>query len=147
MAADSTHTWTTDLVIPSQRGAGKQFLTDLLDHLHAYHWPEPDIFGIHLSVEEAVVNAIKHGNRLDPDKTVEIHCQLNAHRLWIKIIDQGCGFDPAAVPDCTADENLEVPSGRGILLMKSFMNRVEYSPTGNSVIMEKTRAMANHVSS
>jgi len=131
--------WTADLVIPSLRGAGKPFLTELLDRLHELEWSEADIFGIHLSVEEAVVNAIKHGNRLDPDKSVKICCRLQPDRLWIEILDEGPGFDPECVPDCTADENLEVPSGRGITLMKSFMTHVEYNRCGNGVIMEKHR--------
>jgi serine/threonine-protein kinase RsbW len=135
-------TWSVDLRIPSERGAGKSFLNDLLDHLHGAQWPETDIFGIHLSVEEAVVNAIRHGNKLDPAKTVHIQCELKPELLRVEITDQGAGFDPEAVPDCTADENLEVPSGRGVMLIKSFMSHVAYNKCGNGVIMEKIRSAA-----
>jgi serine/threonine-protein kinase RsbW len=138
--AELLGTWSTDLVIPSLRGAGKPFLTELLDRLHELQWPETDIFGIHLSVEEAVVNAIRHGNQLDPEKTVRIHCRLQPDKLWIEILDEGPGFDPEEVPDCTADENLEVPSGRGIMLMRSFMTHVAYNACGNGVVMEKIRS-------
>ena len=55
------------------------------------------------------------------------------------MIDEGQGFNPATVPDCTLDERLEVPSGRGVMLMRTFMTRIEYSAAGNSVLLEKIR--------
>jgi serine/threonine-protein kinase RsbW len=137
--AETGGSWSTDLTIPSERGAGKPFLNDLLSQLHHFNWPETDIFGIHLSVEEAVVNAIKHGNAHDPNKKVHIQCKVDDKNLHIAIQDEGPGFNPEDVPDCTEDENLEVPSGRGLMLMRSFMTRVEYNNCGNGVVMEKVR--------
>ncbi len=134
-----TGCWSVDLTIPSVRGAGKDFISDLLSALHGGGWSEHEIFGIHLAVEEAVVNAIKHGNRHDDTKQVRIRCQLDVDRLWIEVIDEGPGFNPDDVPDCTCDDNLDIPNGRGIMLMRSFMSRVEYSPTGNCVTLEKRR--------
>jgi serine/threonine-protein kinase RsbW len=122
------------------RGAGKPFINDLLRELSANGWPDQEIFGVHLAVEEALVNAIKHGNQLDENKQVRVCCRLFPDRLWIEIADEGVGFDPQCVPDCTADENLCVPNGRGIMLMRSFMSKVQYSPEGNRVVMEKERA-------
>jgi serine/threonine-protein kinase RsbW len=55
----------------------------------------------------------------------------------IRITDEGDGFDPGQVPDCTADDRLEMPGGRGVMLMKSFMTRIEYNAKGNSVLLEK----------
>ncbi len=52
---------------------------------------------------------------------------------------RGKRFNPDDVPDCTADENLEVPSGRGVMLIKNFMNNVKYNECGNGLIMEKLR--------
>ena len=57
----------------------------------------------------------------------------------IRIADEGAGFNPQCVADCTADENLETPNGRGIMLMRNFMSRVEYNASGNCVTMEKLR--------
>jgi serine/threonine-protein kinase RsbW len=131
--------WSTTLTFPSLRGAGKPFINDLLRELSQCGWSEQEVFGVHLAVEEALVNAIKHGNQLDESKQVRVCCRLFTDRLWIEIADEGCGFDPRCVPDCTADENLDVPNGRGIMLMRSFMSRVEYSPQGNCVVLEKQR--------
>ena len=90
-------------------------------------------------VEEAIVNAIVHGNKLDPAKTVRVSCAVTPQMARIEITDAGVGFDPAAVPDCTRDERLEVPSGRGVMLMRSFMTTIAYNARGNSVLLEKQR--------
>lgn len=140
--SDDHWTWCTDRVIPSETGAGKVVLEELLARLEAENWVQHDIFGIHLAMEEALVNAIKHGNRLDANKHVHICCKLSPKRFWVRIADEGPGFDPEAVADCTQLENLDIPSGRGIMLMKSFMSRVEYNERGNCVVMEKQRQPA-----
>ena len=133
-------TWKAERVIPSDPAAGKQVLDELLAQLHSKEWIEHDIFGIHLSMEEALVNAIKHGNRHDPSKQVHVNCQVSRDKVRIEITDEGPGFKPEEVPDCTDIDRLDVPSGRGIMLMRSFMSFVEYSDRGNTVVMEKERA-------
>ncbi|MCL6501030.1 MAG: ATP-binding protein [Pirellulales bacterium] len=133
-------TWSVQQAIPSETGAGKRILEEVLDQLAAQQWGDHDIFGVHLALEEALVNAIRHGNRSDASKRVHVHCKISADRVWVEIRDEGAGFDPRAVPDPTDDENLEVPSGRGIMLMRTFMSRVEYNEQGNCVVMEKHRA-------
>lgn len=119
--------------------AGKNVLDELLQQLRHRQWPDSDVFGIHLATEEALVNAIKHGNRMDKGKFVDISIVLSAKRVWIEITDQGSGFDPRAVPDCTAPENLEIPSGRGLRLMRHFMSKIEHNDQGNRVTMAKER--------
>lgn len=119
--------------------AGKNVLDELLRQLRHRQWPDSDVFGIHLATEEALVNAIKHGNRMDKGKFVDISIVLSAKRIWIEITDQGSGFDPRAVPDCTAPENLEIPSGRGLRLMRHFMSKIEHSDQGNRATMAKKR--------
>ena len=96
-----------------------------------------DQFGIRLSVDEAVTNAIKHGNRLSPDKKVRIEFRRSEAGVRIEIEDEGDGFRPQDVPDCTLDENLDCPTGRGLMLMREFMTRIEYSEKGNRVVLEK----------
>jgi len=132
-------TWHVEQVIPSDLSAGKQVLADILRRLHESEWEEDDIFGVHLSLEEAIVNAIKHGNRLDAEKQVRIDCELSPRGLCVQIADQGPGFNPQSIPDCTCEENLDNPSGRGIMLMKTFMSSVEFNDTGNQVTMRKER--------
>ena len=64
---------------------------------------------------------------------------MSPERLWIQIRDEGAGFNPEEVPDPTDPDHLEIPSGRGIMLMRAFMTRVEYNDLGNCVVMEKQR--------
>ena len=98
---------------------------------------------IGLSVREAVANAIKHGNRLDPDKRVSIELDVSKDELMIKISDEGEGFDPGKLPDPLSKENLLRPNGRGILFMTSFMDEIDYSFVNNKgmvVTMRKSLA-------
>ena len=134
-------TWSYDNAIPSDTAEGKRIVEELLGQLQRHEWAEHDVFGIHLAVEEAIVNAIKHGNQDDPAKLVHVVIQLSKERMWIQVTDQGAGFNPEEVPDPTDDDNLELPSGRGLMLMRSFMALVEYNETGNSVVMEKERTV------
>ncbi len=96
-----------------------------------------DIFSIRLALEEALINAIKHGNQLDRTKKVYIAYRILEDRFEVKITDDGPGFDPADVPDPTAIENLERPCGRGLMLMRHYMQEVAYNSTGNSVSMSR----------
>ncbi|MES1213435.1 MAG: ATP-binding protein [Singulisphaera sp.] len=131
--------WRTEQVIPSDNGAGKRVLDEILGQLAAHEWSERDIFSVHLALEEALVNAIKHGNRCDVSKSVHVLCELSKDRLRVRIEDEGPGFNPDQVPDCTGADRLEMPCGRGVLLMRSFMNSVEFSDKGNCVEMTKCR--------
>lgn len=125
--------------IPSDVLAGREVMEHLLSELEAVDWIQEELFGVHLAVEEALVNAIRHGNKEDVNKQVRVLCRVATDRLLIEIEDEGTGFVPDDVPDCTEEENLEVPSGRGIMLMRSFMTRVEYNDQGNRVVLEKVR--------
>ena len=122
-----------------QTNAGKRFLDEVLAQLEVHEYTSRDIFGVHMAVEEALVNAIKHGNGLDAHKKVRVVCQLSKECLRIEIEDEGPGFDPAQVPDPTEEGNRELPCGRGLMLMRSFMSKVEYNKAGNRVVMEKQR--------
>ena len=90
-------------------------------------------FAVRAAVEEALANAIEHGNRLDTDRRVTVEYQVDESAATIEVADQGPGFDPGAVPDPTRPENIDIPSGRGITLMKAFMSEVEVVPPGNRV--------------
>lgn len=80
-----------------------------------------------VAVRESVVNAIKHGNQLDENKRVAVVFTIHPAALEVKVQDQGAGFDPEAVANPTADENLLKAYGRGIFFMRSFMDEVSYS--------------------
>jgi len=131
---------TTEKRIPSDTGEARKVLDELLGVLAQNQWAEEDTFGIHLAVEEALMNAIKHGNQRDPAKLVSVDYRLSPTHLQIMVEDEGEGFDPEAVPDPTLEENLELPSGRGLMLMRTFMTNVEFNDKGNRVSMEKTKS-------
>jgi len=141
--SDSSWNSLRKFFIPSDTLAGKQVIDELLLHLQEHSWIEHHIFGVHLAVEEAVVNAIKHGNSSDQDKKVHIAYMVSDTCFRIEITDEGEGFDPGDVPDPTDDEHLEVPSGRGVMLMRYYMSMVEFNDQGNCVTMEKHREDAS----
>jgi serine/threonine-protein kinase RsbW len=136
---DNSWTWKADVSLPSERGAGLPILHQLLDELRNNGWSDRQVFGVHMAVEEGLVNAIVHGNRSCAEKQVQVCIRLSPERLRVEIADEGPGFCPEGVPDCTCDENLHVPSGRGIMLMRNFMTRVDYNERGNAVVMEVDR--------
>ena len=139
MSNTSDSTWTHQATLPSICGAGHQFMADLLGALKQHHWSAKEIFGVHLAVEEALVNAIRHGNGSDENKEVRVTCKLRPDHLFLEIVDEGSGFDPTEVPDCTDAQNLHRSNGRGIMLMRKYMSRVEYMDGGHRVVMEKRR--------
>ena len=94
---------------------------------------------VHLALEEAFLNAAQHGNKLDPTKKVKIDYALTAEEIEISITDQGGGFNPNSVPDPRSDENLYKPDGRGLLLIQSYMDTVEFNESGNRVRMVKQK--------
>jgi serine/threonine-protein kinase RsbW len=107
--------------------------------LKAQQYSEHDIFSIRLAVEEALVNAIKHGNRMDRSKKVQVSYRVQPDHFEVCICDEGSGFDPQDVPDPTAEENLERPCGRGLMLMRHYMSEVSFTTPGNAVLMRKRR--------
>jgi serine/threonine-protein kinase RsbW len=135
-AADA---WRLSVELPSERGSNRKVTDELLAQLGAHGWSPSDIFAIHLAAEEAIVNAIVHGNKLDVRKKVHVECLVSDEVARIEVTDEGNGFDPACVPDCTQDERLEASSGRGVMLMRSFMTRIAYNSKGNGVVLEKRR--------
>jgi serine/threonine-protein kinase RsbW len=97
---------------------------------------EEAIHYMSVAIRESVVNAMKHGNRLDEGKRVTVEFTLQPTALEVRVEDQGAGFDPGSVPDPVAEENLLKAYGRGIFFMKSFMDEVTYSfpPQGGTQV-------------
>jgi serine/threonine-protein kinase RsbW len=95
-----------------------------------------DAHWIGIAVREAVANAVKHGNRQDPDKKVQLDFGVEDGELVIRVLDEGGGFDPDEVESPLEPENVLKPSGRGIFYMKNFMDQIEYSfrPDGGTVV-------------
>jgi serine/threonine-protein kinase RsbW len=87
---------------------------------------EDQIFQVTMAVREAAVNAVLHGNAYNPEKKITASFENNGSSLIIRICDQGHGLDPATLPDPLAPENLLSGSGRGIFLIRSFMDEVHF---------------------
>jgi serine/threonine-protein kinase RsbW len=107
----------------------------ILSELKANKYKQEDIFAVHLALEEAFINAITHGNKMNSDKEVKIDYSVGLDKFEISMMDEGEGFDPSAVPDPRYGENLYKINGRGLLLMHSYMDVVEFNNRGNSVHM------------
>jgi serine/threonine-protein kinase RsbW len=135
--SDLASTPFTDVTIPSDPAEARRVQDEIERLLASRQASDPEIFSVRLALEEALVNAIKHGNQMDRSKTVRIAYRLLPDHLEIHITDEGTGFDPCEVPDPTAVENLERPCGRGLMLMKHYMSEVVFNARGNSVLMRK----------
>jgi len=114
-------------------------LNDIVAAMDRFAYPIKDLFGVRLALEEALVNAVKHGNRCDPAKEVRLRYWVNAEVVVLQVEDEGDGFDPSGVPDPLLPENLERPSGRGLFLIRKYMTWTEYNERGNCVTMCKHR--------
>jgi len=130
-----------NITIPSDVSEGQRVQERIVQMLEERDFTDRDVFGVRLALEEAIVNAIKHGNKYADDKQVTIAWELDDSCVKIKIEDEGPGFDPEDVPDPTLLENLERPCGRGIMLMKNFMTLCEYQDSGRRVVLEKARTV------
>jgi serine/threonine-protein kinase RsbW len=107
----------------------------ILAQLKANNFSQEDIFAVHLALEEAFINAVRHGNKMDPGKQIKIDYSVDLDKIEISMTDQGDGFDPKAVPDPRVGENLYKPEGRGLLLIRAYMDVVEFNERGNRVRM------------
>jgi serine/threonine-protein kinase RsbW len=137
-----TNDWITTLSrrIPSHPELACELIRGFISQLEAAGWNEADIFAVHMALEESIMNAIKHGNKSDPAKSVEVLAKFSEGRFEAVIVDQGEGFALEDVPDPTLDENLELSSGRGVKLIQTFMDEVEYLDGGRRIRMLKIRS-------
>jgi serine/threonine-protein kinase RsbW len=138
-AAASNEEFTGRFVLTSAREEIERAEKSLLLAIEQKQYDRSSLFAIRLALEEALTNAFKHGNKGDPSKTVRLHCDIQVDAVTIDVIDEGSGFDPDAVPDPTESENLEIPSGRGLTLMRAYMTEVQILPPGNRVKMKYVR--------
>ncbi len=107
----------------------------ILSELKANDFSQEDAFAVHLALQEAFLNALKHGNKMDAGKQVKIDYVLDSDRIEISMTDEGNGFDPGSIPDPRVGQNLYKTEGRGLLLIRSYMDVVRFSERGNCVHM------------
>jgi len=128
-----------DEIIPSELTEARRLQTEIEEALQANQFAEKEIFAIKLALEEALVNAIKHGNQMDATRKVHVRYHVSLVGFDILIADEGPGYDPADVPDPTDPENLERPCGRGLFMMRAYMTEVDVRGRGNELFMRKLR--------
>ena len=115
-------------------------LTDVIGAMEEVGYGARDTFAVGLALEEAVINAVKHGHGNDPRKQARIGWVVSASAVRLVVEDDGAGFDPDRVPDPCLPENRERPGGRGVFLMRSYMSWVRFNGAGNGVGMCRYRS-------
>lgn len=127
-----------DAWMPSEIGAISPTVEQLMRIIEAWRCIAGSEFAVELALREALNNAVIHGNGMDPNKSVEVHCRCQrGNGVWLIVRDHGRGFDATAVPDPVTLQGLEAEHGRGIFLMKSAMDEVSFKRKGTEVHMRK----------
>ncbi|MDR0703541.1 MAG: ATP-binding protein [Planctomycetaceae bacterium] len=132
--------WSKDCSFPSDMNIAHDLIEEVMEQIRLGGWDNKEEFAVNMALEEALVNAIQHGNGSDPAKQVHFSCRLNDQRLYVRIEDEGAGFDPNAIPDPTDSEHILVASGRGVLLIKNFVSHIQWNERGNVLEFEKERS-------
>ena len=128
------HTWgyinlrmLREIRLPSRIESVDEAAIQADEFAKAHGFPEDFVSAIDLAIRESVANAVKHGNKFDESKEVELTFNDSPEAFEITVRDHGAGFDPALVPDPTNPENLLKENGRGILFMNAFMDEVRWT--------------------
>ena len=132
--------WKLQTKIESIPNIGCGLISQIIGKITDLGWNDSDIFKIHMALEEAIMNAIKHGNELDATKEVKVDIKVEADWFHADIADEGNGFDREDVPDPTLEQNLLKETGRGVTLIENFMSSVEYIGCGNRIKMSKKKS-------
>ena len=109
-------------------------ISTMLDHLGL---PDNLAFDVKLACEEAIVNAVEHGNQCDSSKMVHLECSVENDVMKVVVRDEGEGFDPAALPDPTEPENILREDGRGVFLIRRLVDEVRFNEKGNEITIIK----------
>jgi serine/threonine-protein kinase RsbW len=130
-----------DAWIPSEVEAISPLADRLMRLIEGSHCIIGEEHDVELALREALSNAVLHGNRLDAKKLVHVRCRCKVGKgISVIVSDQGQGFDPSAIPDLEAVDNLQVEHGCGIELMKCSMDEVSFQRRGTEVHMCKRSA-------
>ena len=127
------------VVISSDLRSAREVEERLLKMVCGLGYSQECAFAIRLALEEALVNAHKHGNRCEPSRKITISYDLDERRAIFRVRDEGPGFEPVRVPDPTLPNRLSLPTGRGIMLMRSYLDDLAYNDKGNEVQLIKER--------
>lgn len=136
---DPRYRWKFERRFASDHRTACDLTEEILAQLVRFGWSESDRFAVQLGLEEGLMNAIKHGNRGDSKKSVTLLVELESDEIFIRIVDEGTGFAAGQVPDPTHKANRRRDSGRGVALIRGFMDSVQYNEPGNQLEMRKRK--------
>lgn len=135
-ARNGEHPVRASLDVANEPGAIERAADGLANALERHGYPKASLFAVRLALHEAMSNAFHHGHKALPAATpVRVEYEVTHDTATIQVADRGPGFDPSGVPDPTLDENIERGSGRGLLLIRSFMASAEFNRAGNELRM------------
>lgn len=128
---------TFECSLPSQVAALSPFIDEFMQLIARCSGVPGSEADVEIALREAVVNAVVHGNHEDPRKQVYVRCRCEPDGISILVRDEGQGFDADRVPDPTTPENVQSTRGRGIYLMRNYMDEVRFEENGRAVLMRK----------
>jgi len=124
--------------LPSDVAMVSPFVDQVMQSIQGLRVTDGSELDIEIALREALLNAVIHGNREDPNKHVHLRVRCSADgEVWVAIQDEGAGFDSRCIPDPTAAEFLMSSHGRGIYLMRALMDEVSFEENGTVVHMRK----------
>ncbi len=126
-----------EITVENDLAAAKKPEELILREVVANGYCENAAFAIKLALEEAITNAFRHGNKCDPAKHIIVRYRVTREAVEIEVSDEGEGFCPDDVPDPTQPGFIDRPHGRGIMLMRAYLDEVEFGGSGNCVRMVK----------
>jgi serine/threonine-protein kinase RsbW len=129
------HKTTEEHRLPGNRESMDFVQLSILDTMESLEYGERDLFAVRIAVEEAIANAVLHGHHGDQSMHFDISWTICQEVVKVIVCDEGRGYDAEAVPDPTADENLTLPSGRGLAMINAFMTDVKISDRGRRIEM------------
>jgi serine/threonine-protein kinase RsbW len=121
--------------VESRLSAVHELEREILRALEEMDYGEDDLFNVRLALDEACINAIKHGNREDPGKAISVSVKVDPRAVWMEVVDEGSGFDYNSILDPRNGERLHETGGRGLFLIQQFMEEVRFNEQGNLICM------------
>jgi serine/threonine-protein kinase RsbW len=126
-----------EFLIPSRIEWMHEVLPYLIERTAHLGIIKPSTSNIFVALDEAIANAIKHGNKCDPNKRIHIVAEITAQQARFTITDEGEGFDLKSLPNPTDPDSIMRPCGRGVMLIYHIMDEVRYNTRGNQIVMIK----------
>lgn len=131
--AESAHILQEEFSIPSTVEKIYPVEQQILSFARSLGYCDDDCFCLRLAMDEAMVNAIIHGNNYDREKTVTVRADCSHHSIAVTVLDEGDGYDINSLNDPTTQENIHATHGRGVFLIRQFMSEVTFNEKGNQI--------------